>query len=52
MGFKTKQWPWMEVLQTSGEICMKFHPKPQRNPQGKAGDTNTSLPPGRFSKMV
>lgn len=50
MGFKTKGWPFQEVLQSSGKPCLVFEEKrpladkptkteskPQENPDGSAG---------------
>jgi hypothetical protein len=51
MGFKSRQWPWMEVLQTSGEPCLQFQPKEKGEfPREK----ESVLPPARggFSRMV
>ena len=60
MGFKTRQWPWMEVLRTSGETCMKFQEKPKLErswperswEDNRAGDADKPLEPGQFSRMV
>ncbi|MBF0161691.1 MAG: uracil-DNA glycosylase [Magnetococcales bacterium] len=41
MGFKTSQWPWMEVLRSSGEPCLNFQEKAKEEsarPTGSAGD--------------
>ncbi|MEO5364229.1 MAG: hypothetical protein H7838_11490 [Magnetococcus sp. DMHC-8] len=50
MGFKTRQWPWMEVLRSSGEPCLQFQPKPRAGAvrPGESG----SPPPGGFSRVV
>ena len=57
MGFKSFQWPWMEVLQTSGEPCMMFLPKPKHKPtwQTKTETGNGAEPsalPGSFSRVI
>lgn len=55
MGFKSFQWPSLEVLQTSGEPCMKFLPKPKPSWQTKieAGEgAEPSVLPGGFSRIV
>ncbi|MBF0453548.1 MAG: uracil-DNA glycosylase [Magnetococcales bacterium] len=48
MGFKTKNWPCFEVLNTSGEPCMKFSPKPgsdsgKENQENRAANDRLSL---------
>lgn len=52
MGFKTKHWPWMEVLRTSGESCMMFEKRAELKQSQRKQKEETPLPPGRFSKRV
>jgi hypothetical protein len=46
MGFKTKNWPCFEVLNTSGEPCMKFlkkNGKQEGNRKSGQGNEHFSL---------
>ena len=54
MGFKTRQWPCVEVLNTSGDVCMKFQPKrDMERPSGRGGGgADVPASPGAFSRMV
>ncbi|MEO5340535.1 MAG: hypothetical protein H7837_08470 [Magnetococcus sp. MYC-9] len=52
MGFKSSQWPWMEVLRSSGEPCLKFEAKPRPQPErSRRADENGSTQSG-FSRVV
>ncbi|MBF0461108.1 MAG: hypothetical protein HQL87_06915 [Magnetococcales bacterium] len=52
MGFKTSQWPCMEVLRSSGEPCLKFQVKVRQEQSQLRGAREVDVPSGRFSRKV
>lgn len=51
MGFKTSQWPCVEVLRSSGEPCLQFQEKSKPEQARKETEGEPS-PPGGFSRRV
>ncbi|MEO5348810.1 MAG: hypothetical protein H7836_04105 [Magnetococcus sp. YQC-3] len=49
MGFKTSQWPWMEVLRSSGEPCLQFQEKSKERSRPREGGEG---PSGGFYRVV
>ncbi len=54
MGFKSKHWPCLEVLNTSGERCLLHKPRSGTDKRKKinANESDEPTPPGRFSRHV
>ncbi|MBF0184188.1 MAG: uracil-DNA glycosylase [Magnetococcales bacterium] len=54
MGFKSRQWPWMQVLQSSGEPCLRFQLKSKSESIRERRSEEPPATPkgGGFSRVV
>ncbi len=55
MGFKSKQWPSVEVLQSSGEPCLQFYAKNRAGDSVRGSDETgraSGAPKAGFSRVV
>ncbi|MBF0146591.1 MAG: hypothetical protein HQL84_10725 [Magnetococcales bacterium] len=58
MGFKTRDWPFLEVVRSSGESCLAFEEKPRLLDLQKVAPVESEPKdkdkegPKRFSKIV
>lgn len=54
MGFKTKDWPCLEVQRSSGASCLAFEEKPNLADKGReeANPSDSSETPKGFSRIV
>jgi len=54
MGFKTTNWPFLEVLRSSGKPCLAFQEKPNLSDKKKVEPepADPQENPKRFSRIV